>query len=129
MEEKKSRERRSISRNKDSFRKENRRTDDRADFPRSRETVPEQREQDELPYLIIGRNAVREAVKSGRSIDRILVSKDPDGSLREILALARDRKIVIREENRAKLDALVDGLIRSTSLRAPDIDSIMNGVV
>ncbi len=68
--------------------------------------VPIQTEQDELPYLIIGRNAVREAVKSGKSIDRILVSKDPDGSLREILSLARDRKIVIREESRAKLDEL-----------------------
>ncbi len=69
-------------------------------------TAPVQTEQDELPYLIIGRNAVREAVKSGKSIDRILVSKDPDGSLREILSLARDRKIVIREEARGKLDEL-----------------------
>ena len=31
---------------------------------------------DELPFLLIGRNAVREAVKSGRSIDRILVSSE-----------------------------------------------------
>ena len=44
-------------------------------------------EQDELPYLIMGRNAVREAVRSGRSIDKILVTKEIDGSLREIINL------------------------------------------
>ena len=61
---------------------------------------------DELPYLVMGRNAVREAIKSGRSIDRILVSKDPDGSLREILSLARDRNLRVDEVAREKLDTL-----------------------
>lgn len=61
---------------------------------------------DELPYLVLGRNAVREAIKSGRSIDRILVSRDPDGSLREIVSLARDRNLRVDEVNREKLDAL-----------------------
>ena len=64
----------------------------------------QQTEQDELPFLIFGRNAVREAVKNGRSIDRILVNEEMDGSLREIVGLARDRKLVIREVNRKKLD-------------------------
>ncbi len=61
-------------------------------------------EEDELPFLIIGRNAVREAVKSGRSIDRVLVSAEPDGSLREIIGLCRDAKLVVREVERKKLD-------------------------
>lgn len=61
---------------------------------------------DELPYLVLGRNAVREAIKSGRSIDRILVSRDPDGSLREIVSLARDRNLRVDEVNREKLDEL-----------------------
>ena len=61
---------------------------------------------DELPFLIIGRNAVREAVKAGRSIDRILISAEPDGSLREIAGLARDRKILVRETARKALDEL-----------------------
>lgn len=68
--------------------------------------VPAQAETDELPYLIIGRNAVREAVKAGRSIDRLLVVKEGDGSLREIVNLARDSKLVIREVDRKKLDEL-----------------------
>lgn len=62
--------------------------------------------QDEQPYLLIGRNAVREAIKAERSIDRILVSAEQDGSLREILNLARDQKLVIRETDRRKLDEL-----------------------
>lgn len=54
----------------------------------------------------MGRNAVREAIKSGRSIDRILVSREPDGSLREIVSLARDRNLRVDEVGREKLDEL-----------------------
>lgn len=63
-------------------------------------------EQDELPYLIMGRNAVREAVRSGRSIDKILVTKGIDGSLREIINLARDNNIRVDSVVREKLDEL-----------------------
>ena len=63
-------------------------------------------EADELPYLIMGRNAVREAVRSGRSIDRILVTQDVDGSLREIINLARDNNIRVDQVSREKLDEL-----------------------
>ena len=63
-------------------------------------------EQDELPYLIMGRNAVREAVRSGRSIDKILVTKEIDGSLREIINLARDNNIRVDSVMREKLDEL-----------------------
>lgn len=61
---------------------------------------------DELPFLIMGRNAVREAIRSGRSIDRVLVSAEQDGSLRELVRLARDAKLVVRETDRKKLDEL-----------------------
>lgn len=63
-------------------------------------------EQDELPYLIMGRNAVREAVRSGRSIDKVLVTKEMDGSLREIVNLARDNNIRVDSVVREKLDEL-----------------------
>lgn len=63
-------------------------------------------EQDELPYLIMGRNAVREAVRSGRSIDKILVTKEIDGFLREIINLARDNNIRVDSVVREKLDEL-----------------------
>lgn len=61
---------------------------------------------DELPYILMGRNAVKEALKSGRSIDRILVQEEPDGSLREILALARENNVQYREVERGKLDEM-----------------------
>lgn len=71
------------------------------------ENVPQaNEEQDELPYLIMGRNAVREAVRSGRSIDKILVTKEIDGSLREIINLARDNNIRVDSVVREKLDEL-----------------------
>lgn len=61
---------------------------------------------EELPNIIMGRNPVKEAIKSGRSIDRILVTKEHDGSLGEIIGLARDRNLIIREVDRHKLDEL-----------------------
>lgn len=71
---------------------------------------PEIAENDEqerdLPSIIMGRNPVKEAIKSGRSIDRILVTKEHDGSLGEILGLARDENLVIREVDRSKLDEI-----------------------
>ncbi len=57
--------------------------------------------------FIIGRNSVREAIKSGAQIERILLIKDcSDGSIREILSLARDAKIIIREVTRTKMDEI-----------------------
>ena len=61
---------------------------------------------DELPYLVMGRNAVKEALRSGRSIDRILVNKEQDGSLRELVGMARDRNVQLREVDKAKLDEM-----------------------
>ena len=61
---------------------------------------------DELPYLVMGRNAVREALRSGRSIDKILVQKEPDGSLRELIGMARDKNLRVDEVNREKLDEM-----------------------
>ena len=70
------------------------------------ESEGEATSQTELPNIIMGRNPVKEAIKSGRSIDRILVIKEHDGSLGEIITLARDAKLVIREVERSKLDEL-----------------------
>ena len=54
-----------------------------------------------------GRNPVTEAIKSGRTIDKILVqSGEKNGSIRKIIALAREKKIVISEVERARLDKL-----------------------
>ncbi|MBQ8588095.1 MAG: 23S rRNA (guanosine(2251)-2'-O)-methyltransferase RlmB [Clostridia bacterium] len=58
---------------------------------------------------IEGRNPVMEALNSGRSIDKILVqSGEKNGSIRKIIALARERKIVVTETERQRLDRLSD---------------------
>ena len=54
--------------------------------------------------LIIGRNAVLEAIKSGREINTLLVAKgERGGSIGRILTDCRERKIVIKEVDKRKL--------------------------
>ena len=60
--------------------------------------------------ILIGRNAVYEALKAGREIDTLYVAKgERTGTLPRILAAARDGGAVIKEVNAAKLDALSGG--------------------
>ena len=57
--------------------------------------------------LVIGRNAVRELLKSGRAIDKILVRKgDREGSIVVIVAEAVSRGIPVIEVEKAKLDTM-----------------------
>lgn len=52
-----------------------------------------------------GRNPVIEALKSGRSINRIYVAKgEREGSVNQIIAMARQKHIIIQEVDRTKLD-------------------------
>lgn len=64
--------------------------------------------------LIIGRNAVREALEAGREIDRLTVlrqkdGKKPEGSLQKILGKAKDLKIPVFYADRQKLDRMAEG--------------------
>ena len=67
--------------------------------------------QSETENLILeGRKAVLEALKHEKPIDRVLLRKDDDaplsGTLRMIMALARERRLVVQEVSRAKLDSI-----------------------
>ena len=56
---------------------------------------------------VIGRNAVRELLKSERSIDKLLVQKgERTGSIVALVAEAIERKIPVIETEKAKLDSL-----------------------
>jgi 23S rRNA (guanosine2251-2'-O)-methyltransferase len=60
--------------------------------------------------LIIGRNAVIELLKSGREVENVLIAKgEREGSVNQIAAMCRERKIVIKTVDRRKLDALAAG--------------------
>lgn len=63
---------------------------------------------DRLPEdYIAGRNAVSEALRAGRSIDRVLVAKgERAGSIVALLAQCRDRGIPVKEVDSRKLDSL-----------------------
>lgn len=57
--------------------------------------------------VIVGRNPVREALRADRQIDKIyVVSGENTGSLREIVALAREKKLVVQSVDKRKLDEL-----------------------
>ncbi len=61
------------------------------------------------PNLLIGRNPVMEAINAGRPIDRILMQKDGEGSIRMIAAKARDMGIQIQYVDKIALDKLCPG--------------------
>ena len=62
--------------------------------------------------LIIGRNAVSEALRSGRAIDTLLVSKgDRNGSIGRIISECRDLGVVIKEVDRKRLDLMCGGAV------------------
>lgn len=57
--------------------------------------------------LIEGRNAVMEALRAGRTIDKIFIAKgDVDKTLGRITSKARSAGIVVTEADRRKLDAM-----------------------
>ncbi len=57
--------------------------------------------------MVCGRNALRELLAGGRSIDKILVQRGPrDGSISELLYQAGERRIPIVECDKSKLDAI-----------------------
>lgn len=57
--------------------------------------------------LIIGRNAVRELLRSGRDIDKLLVQRgNREGSIVVLVAEAVERGIPVVESDKAKLDAM-----------------------
>lgn len=64
----------------------------------------------ENTQLIIGRNAVLEALRSERAIDTLLVAKgERNGSIGRIIADCRNRGAVIKEVDKRKLDFLCGG--------------------
>lgn len=58
---------------------------------------------------IIGRNPVIEALKSGRDIDKLMVSHGAEGSINKIISMAKERKIPIYQSDKAALDRAAGG--------------------
>ncbi len=62
---------------------------------------------EEQEGIVIGRNAVRELLQSGRTVDKLLVQRgEREGSIVVLVAQAVDKRIPVVEVDRAKLDAI-----------------------
>lgn len=59
--------------------------------------------------LICGRNAVTEALKSGRTIDLLFVNKNAGGSISRICAMAAERDIPVKQVDDRRLDHMCGG--------------------
>ena len=60
--------------------------------------------------LIIGRNAVFEAIKSGREIDRLFVQRgEQNPAVKRLISMAREKGAVIKEVDSKKLDFMCGG--------------------
>ncbi|HAK74407.1 MAG TPA: 23S rRNA (guanosine(2251)-2'-O)-methyltransferase RlmB [Sporomusaceae bacterium] len=61
--------------------------------------------------FVAGRNSVAEVLKSGRSINKILVAKgERHGAIKEIIGQARSQGLVVQEVDPAKLDQITEGM-------------------
>lgn len=59
---------------------------------------------------IFGRNPVLEALRNETTMNKIWMAKgDLKGSAKEIVALAKEKKVIVQEVERAKLDAMFPG--------------------
>ena len=77
------------------------------------ETVPEE------SYILTGRNPIREALKTNRDLEKLLVQKgELSGSAMEIVKTAKERKIMIQVVDKSRLDEIAphhQGLIAFAS--------------
>ncbi len=80
--------------------------------------------------ILCGRNPIREALRSGRDIEKLLVQKgELSGSAREIVQTAKASKIMVQEVEKSRLDEIAlhhQGLIAFASAYAyADVDDML----
>lgn len=60
--------------------------------------------------FIFGRNSIIEALKSGRSINKIMIAKgDRQGAIRELVSMAKAQGVVVQEVESAKIESFAGG--------------------
>lgn len=66
--------------------------------------------QEEREDIVIGRNAVIEALKGDRTIEAIYVSNNRlEGSINAIIGMAKEQRILIKEVDKRKIDNMCNG--------------------
>lgn len=91
------------------------------------------KEEKQYQDQVEGRNAVIELLESGRDINKIFVSNgEKNGSINKILAMAKEKRVIVTEVNRKKLEemAMSDNHQGVIAIVPPyeycDIDDILN---
>lgn len=59
--------------------------------------------------IVIGRNPVSESLKSGREIEKLLIAKDAEGSIKKIIGMAKEKKVPYQFVEKPALDRIADG--------------------
>ena len=86
---------------------ENRRPAGRKTPPRRADRFAQREETEEVEGQLEGRNAITEALKSGRTIDKVFVADgDTDKGLQRLAAQAKEAGAVVVSVDRRKLDAM-----------------------
>lgn len=68
------------------------------------------RDDDKKPDLLIGRNAVTEALKSGREIDTLILMRNNNNpALARLASMAKEKGAVVKEVDSKKLDFMCGG--------------------
>lgn len=83
--------------------------------------------------IIIGRNAVMEVLKGDRTIEALYIYKGQmEGSINVIMGLAKEKKVLIKEVEKQKLDAMCNGsahqgvLVKVTPYKYFEVADILN---
>ena len=70
-------------------------------------------------YILTGRNPIREALKNGRDLEKLLVQKgELSGSAKEIVSMAKEQKVMVQVVEKKRLDEIApqhQGLIAFAS--------------
>ena len=77
-----------------------------AEFSSSRTNI----EIEEREDIVIGRNAVIETLKGNTTIETLYISNNKlEGSINTIISLAKEKRVLIKEVDKRKLDSMCDG--------------------
>lgn len=91
----------SYNKTKDSSKKEN-----KVEIREDKENIQVEERED----IVIGRNAVIETLKGDRTIETLYISNNKmEGSINTIISVAKEKRVLIKEVDRRKLDSMSNG--------------------
>lgn len=89
-------------------------------------------EAEEREDIIIGRNAVIEALKGDRTIETLYISNNKlEGSINTIISLAKEKRVLIKEVDKKKLDVMCNGevhqgvIVKITPYKYSEVSDIL----